>query len=239
MQTKTIIITGASSGLGQVLAYKLAQDNNLILAARNQEILEKMKKDLNSHDNILVVKTDIAQNKDVANLIKQSVARFKKVDLVFHCAGINHKKPFYELKESEWREIFATNTNSVFYLTQNLHKYCKKLEFVYVSSISAQIPTKLYSAYSAAKIASDNYLKAINKEWKALKITIFHPYRLKTNFGSHYEEKYKSPSKHKVDPDLYAEMMIAKIDGDRFKTLFYTLKTWLVRFGQIAGVKTN
>ena len=87
---KVIIITGASSGIGQELAYQFAaQGAWLSLAARNAERLEKVREECQARGGkAIAIPTDVSEQTQFAALIQQTVENYQRIDLLVNNAGI-------------------------------------------------------------------------------------------------------------------------------------------------------
>lgn len=225
---QVIIITGASRGLGRELALELDKiDFKLVLASRSLEDLRKLKKQLRTET--LIVKADVSKPEDVKNLFEQAIKKFGKIDIVINNAGMNYKKPFYEYSEEEYDYLMAVNTKSFFLSCKFAHEYIKEGKIVIISSIAGLFSQKYYSVYSASKHALEGFVKGARKETN-LKFSIFHPYRLDTDFGKNY--KHKSP-KHRLHPRLYAQYVAAKIKGNHLLASYYFIRNHLIWFFKI------
>ena len=88
---KTAIITGAGTGIGKGIALKFAENNfNLILASRNVDNLNQVKKecDLLNNNSSFVIQTDIIDEKSVENLFAESKLKFGKIDALINNSGV-------------------------------------------------------------------------------------------------------------------------------------------------------
>ena len=230
LQNKTIVITGASYGLGASLAQKLAAEKaNLVLAARSADKLQDLAKNLGKKFKIqiLIVPTDVTHGKDIQNLIKQSIKKFDSINVFINNAGINIKRPYFEFSEEEWQQVMDTNTKSVFLAAKYLQPVMKSGQFVTISSLAGFHVSKYYSLYSASKFAVEGYLKGLKREFpKSIRILTFRPFRLKTELHRNYH--VPSPLHHKIDPDLFADFVVAKIKKDYCKTAYYGLRNILI-----------
>ena len=108
LENKTIVITGASRGLGKAIAEKLSKYKmNLVLVARNLDQLNELEKNLDT--NILTVKADVTSEKDIQNLFEQTIKKFKKVDILINNAGVYFRGPINETSLDDWNKIINTN----------------------------------------------------------------------------------------------------------------------------------
>ena len=115
IKDKVIIITGASSGIGEATAILLAQKGaKLVLAARREEklqtIVEKIKE--NSGEAVYFV-TDVTKRIDNQKLVDFTIKTYGKVDVIFLNAGIMPNSPLSALKEDEWDQMIDINIKGV------------------------------------------------------------------------------------------------------------------------------
>ena len=108
---KTAIITGASSGIGKSLSYKLAKENfNIVLASRNFNQLKKIAEEINlSNGTALSVKTDITDIQSCQNLIAKTINEFGQIDYLILNAGLSMWSRYDEIKDI----YFFTNDTSI------------------------------------------------------------------------------------------------------------------------------
>lgn len=114
IKDKVIIITGASSGMGAATARKLIQlGAKVILAARREDQLLVLEKELGN--NAMAVKTDVSIRGDMDHLIKQTIAKFGQIDVIWNNAGIMPLSYFDEGKVDEWDRMIDINIKGVLY----------------------------------------------------------------------------------------------------------------------------
>ena len=125
-KNKTIIITGASSGIGLASAKKFASMGaNVVLAARSLDKLEKIASDLNkkfaAQGSQLIahcIKTDVTKEEDCKNLIDQTVRHFGKIDVLVNNAGISMRAVFKDLDLTVMKSLMDTNFWGTVYCTK-------------------------------------------------------------------------------------------------------------------------
>lgn len=117
IKNKVVVITGASSGLGEATARYLAQHGvKLVLAARRTDRLQKLADDIQqAGGETLIVITDVSKRSDVDKLIQQTLAKFGKVDVLVNNAGIMPQAPLDKLKVEEWDAMIDVNIKGVLY----------------------------------------------------------------------------------------------------------------------------
>ena len=114
--SKTILITGASSGIGQAAALALAStDNCLILVSmKNKEGLENTaKKAKEKGADVLTFSADVSDYEACKSLLAQANEHFGPIDLLINNAGISHIGLFQDMTPDEWQHVMNVNIGSV------------------------------------------------------------------------------------------------------------------------------
>lgn len=172
---ETVLITGASSGIGYELAKIYAKNKyNLVIVARRKEKLEKLKneilKNINSNINIFVVQKNLAKNNAAKELYTEIKQQDIKVDILINNAGMGIYKEFSEYDNNDIvknNEMINLNINSVVELTKLfLDEMIKKgkIQILNVSSIAAFQPGPLMSTYYASKSFVLSFTEAVREE---------------------------------------------------------------------------
>ena len=160
---KTILVTGASSGIGKATAIECSKMGaTIIMTARNEERLHETLSMLEGVGHIT-----IAADLTTSDGIQASASQCDKLDGVVLNAGINLMAPIYFLKEEDVNQVFATNTLAPMHLMQALLKARKinaKASLVFTSSIDALNPDVSSSAYAASKAALTSFMRSCAKE---------------------------------------------------------------------------
>ncbi|CAI0750921.1 Gluconate 5-dehydrogenase [Serratia quinivorans] len=118
-RVKTVIVTGASSGLGFAIARAyLARGYNVVGNARSLERLQAAAKRLGNPENLLLVPGDIALPETATRLFEQAEENFGQVDILINNAGIFMSKPVAEYSEEDVDAMLATNLKGFFYPSQ-------------------------------------------------------------------------------------------------------------------------
>jgi len=163
LQGKTILVTGASSGIGKAIAVACSQMGALVIAnGRNIQRLEETMAGMEGQGNMLFP-ADLTNTNDLATLI----AKLPKLDGVVHCAGIGHRQPAKLLTESEIDRVMNTNFRAAVLLQTELMKG-KKLNkdgsVVFIASAAPQMPSFGNAVYTASKAAIIGYAKCLALE---------------------------------------------------------------------------
>lgn len=155
---KTIIITGASSGIGAAAAKIFAAEGaNVVLGARRVELLEQITKDISAHSGEAVfLAGDVEDSAYAADLVKLAESRFGGLDGAFNNAGVTGDMgPISDMAESNWHKVIAVNLNSGFYAAKHQIPAMRKRgggSIVFTSSfVGHTIGLPGMGAYAAAK----------------------------------------------------------------------------------------
>lgn len=117
IENKVVVITGASSGLGEATARHLAAKGaTVVLAARRKERMEAIAADIEAQGGkALVVETDVTRRQDLERLIEASVTAFGRVDVLVNNAGLMAIAPLDELEVDAWDRMIDINIKGVLY----------------------------------------------------------------------------------------------------------------------------
>ncbi|WP_350284767.1 SDR family NAD(P)-dependent oxidoreductase [uncultured Croceitalea sp.] len=119
MKNKTVIITGASTGIGQEIAkYFIARENNVVMNSSNQENLEKAFEELGSPANAVYLAGDIGKRETGKKLVSLALEKFDTVDVLINNAGAFSPKPFLDVKEEDLDFYLSVNLKGTYYTTQ-------------------------------------------------------------------------------------------------------------------------
>jgi short-subunit dehydrogenase len=191
---KTIVITGASAGIGAEFARRLARDgNNLVLAARRLAELQQIAAEAESlgAPRAVAVAADVSDRAQVALVAKAAVGAFGGFDIWINNAGRGIDKSVLDLTGDEFDEIMAVNTKSALYGSQIAAEHFLERghgHIINVSSFLGRVPLALHrSAYNAAKAALNaltaNFRVELHKRNSAIHVTLLMPGMVATDFA--------------------------------------------------------
>ncbi len=166
---KFVLLTGASSGIGQEMAAKLSVEHRLILNGRNQERLEETLRACSEPGRHLIWQRDLSQVDTLGEDLGTFLALHSATVCGFiHAAAILKILPLRSIGLANAKEMFDTNFFSAMEITTTLMK--KKVNhgglrsIVFISSIASKYGAKGFSAYCASKGALDSLMKALAVE---------------------------------------------------------------------------
>ena len=110
------MITGASRGIGAAIARKFASEGaNLIISAKNEEPLSKMKKELDDEGcDVEMMKCDVSDTESFKNLVQFAIDTFGNVDILVNNAGIARDKLIMAMTEEDWDDVINVNLKGTF-----------------------------------------------------------------------------------------------------------------------------
>jgi len=182
---KTIIITGASDGIGAEIARQLARRHGagvaLVLAARNAAMLEQVAAQCAaSGAQTLVAPTDVSVQAQCVALIEACVARFGRIDALVNNAGRSAHALFAEVENLAWyEELMRINLWGSVWCTHAALPYLQasRGSIVAVSSLAGLVGVPGRTAYSATKFAMGGFFEALRIEMKphGVSVTVAYP----------------------------------------------------------------
>ncbi len=167
---KTILITGASSGIGQATALAFAAfGNRLVLVSRkNKEGLQKTADEATAKGaEVLTLSADVSNYEECKELLHQVSTHFGDVDLLINDAGISHIGLFQDMTPDEWQRVMNVNIGSVMNLCHLVIPSMVRRHqgrIINVSSVWGNVGASCEVAYSASKGAVNSFTKALAKE---------------------------------------------------------------------------
>ena len=121
MKKQTIIVTGASSGIGKGIAkYFLDRGDNVVITSGTADKLEAVYREFGAGDNLAFVAGNISDKKTGEQLVATAVERFGSVDILVNNAGIFDSKPFLEVDEAYLDKFLTTNLKGTYFTTQTV-----------------------------------------------------------------------------------------------------------------------
>ena len=167
---KTIIVTGASKGIGREIAKELATKGNTIIANYNksEKEINELKQELEkSNIKLDVFKADVSKREEAANLVNYTTKKYGKIDVLINNAGISQIKEFTQITDEDWNNMLNVNLNSAFYMSQEVCKnmiHNKNGCIINISSIWGLTGASCEVHYSVSKAGVDALTKSLAKE---------------------------------------------------------------------------
>ena len=232
-ENKVVWITGASSGIGEALAYAFAKQNaKLILSARRTEELERVAATCKlPAENIFILPMDVSKHEEIEAKAQQVQERFGQIDILINNAGLSHWSKIKDMTMDVLKQIMDTNflggaalTKAV--LPSMLDK--KKGQVVVISSILGKIVTHKQAAYNASKHALHGFFDTLRAEYgsNGIKVLIVCPGFVNTNVAKNSLDRNGKPigKNNKMietglDPMYVAEKILLAIQNNKEEIL--------------------
>ncbi len=216
-----ILITGASSGIGEATARLFgAKGYRVVLAARRLDRLEALKAEIErSGGQALPVETDVSSSASIQAMVDKTLATYEQIDILFNNAGFGRTKWLEELDpEKDIAAQVQVNLTGVIQATRAVlpHMIARKSgHIINMGSQAAFVGTPTYTVYAATKFGLRGFSEALRREvgvW-GIKVSVIYPGGVATEFGQHTEAKRKTgittPKALQLKPDDVAAAVLA------------------------------
>ncbi len=209
MSSKVFLITGASTGIGESTARRAVEAGfNVVLAARSTHKLQKLQDEL-GRERALAVTCDVASWESQEELVRLSLERFGRIDVVFANAGFSKGSTFYggDDRPEEWKEMVLVNLFGAAATARlTLPELVKtKGHFLVTGSVVGRI-TSIRNLYSATKWGVTGMAQAIRNEMagSGVRVTLIEPGVVDTPFW----ENLQKPCVAELQPDDIARAVL-------------------------------
>ena len=224
MKNKVIIITGASSGIGESCVYEFFNRGaHLVLVSRTESKLIKLTNKINKQGgSAIYVVADVSQELHCVNVVNKTIEEYGKIDILINNAGISMRALFSDLDLNVFDQVMKINFYGTLYCTKHALKFILKQQgsIVGISSIAGHKGLPARTAYSASKFAMTGLLEALRIEnlQNNLHVLIASPgftaSKIRANaLNSKGEHQVESPrnEKHMMSSELVAKKIAIAI----------------------------
>lgn len=221
IQGKVVVITGASSGLGEATARVLSKlGASVVLGARRADRLKSLVDELTKNGRkALAVTTDVTQSDQVKKLVDEAVQKFGRIDVIINNAGLMPQSLLERLRVDEWDRMIDVNIKGVLYGIAAALPYMTKQksgQIINVSSVAGHKIRPGATVYAATKHAVRALSEGLRQEVKPYNIrtTIISPGAVETELPDSVKDPEASERIRKfyqdiaISPDAFAQAVV-------------------------------
>jgi len=178
LKNKTVIITGASTGIGAELVKTFAKyGSNVILLSRSLDKMNSLISNIKSNEKQILkaYKIDISNEESVKKIFEEINSSYEKIDILINNAGITSDNLLMTMKTNQWTDVINTNLNGCFFCCRAISKKMikqKSGKIINISSIIGEVGNKGQSNYAASKAGIIGLTKSLAKELASRKINV-------------------------------------------------------------------
>lgn len=184
----SVLITGASRGIGRSIALNLADDHDIAVNYRNSsdaanEVVNVIQKD---GGNAIAVQGDVRDPEDVDSMITEIIDEFGELDAVVNNAGIVEPDLTTEINDDQWNRVLDTNLTGAFYVTRAAIPYLEPDgDVIFISSIGGTGGT-VDASYAASKAGLHGLTRSLAREYgdSGLQVNAIAPGPAETDMNS-------------------------------------------------------
>lgn len=248
MQGKVVWITGASSGIGEAMAYVFAEAGaKLVLSARRADELERVKQSCKtSPENVLVLPLDVADISAAEKAFDSVLQTYGQLDVLINNAGLSHWSKINDMSMDVLKRIIDVNFIGGVALTKVVLPHMlqrKQGSIVVVSSVLGKIVTAKQAAYNASKHALHGFYDTLRAEYSSsgLKVLLVCPGFVRTNVAKNSLNKEGQPINkdnamiaNGLDPLYVGKQVLLAIQSGKEEIILAGFKeklaVWVKRF---------
>ncbi|MEB8127717.1 SDR family oxidoreductase [Staphylococcus succinus] len=216
VKDKVVVITGASSGIGEETVSLLSENGaKLVLGARRLDRLEKIQQKIGH--NVSIKKTDVTQPDEVNALIETAYNDFGRVDVLINNAGLMPQSFLEKNKQDEWNQMIDVNIKGVLYGIGAVLPYMRKQKsghIINLASVAGHVVFPGSAVYSGTKYAVRAITEGLRQEEAAvgsnIRTTILSPGAIDTELTDHISDQEMKQGIDEVYKDAIKPDAIAR-----------------------------
>ncbi len=227
MDKQVALVTGASRGIGKVIAHLFAQEGmNVVICSRNENQIRKTAVEIQKDTGNLVVpvKTDVRNHVDVDKLVQSALNEFGRIDILVNNAGVAIIKSLVETTDHEYDTIMDTNLSGVFFCCKSVLPHMIKQKSGYIINISSGAGKTGFanlSVYCASKFGVIGMTESLAEEVSDYGIKVFSvcPGAVATQMQKEFmsNEEFEKRKNQMIQPEEVAQKVLQLVKG-KFRT---------------------
>ncbi len=227
IKNKVVIVTGASSGIGEAAAREFGREGaKVVLAARRVEKLQMLAQEINSTGaETLVVQADLSKLEDIQKLVSQTLETFGRIDILVNNAGFGRLDWLEKLDPvKDIQSQIDVNVMGVIQTTRQVLPVMMKQRsgsIINMCSMAGLVATPTYSIYAASKHAVHGFSEALRREVKpwGIDVSLIYPGGVVTEFNQHAginrKTKASTPKSMLLTAEQVAEAVVKLVRRPR------------------------
>src|SRR5919198_1639348 len=176
MRKKVAIVTGSSKGIGKAIAFAFAfakskEYSAVVINSRKVEEAQQVSKEIKRLGcNSIAIEADVSNERDCTRLVRETVKRFGRIDVLVNNAGIQEDLPLTEINLEEWYKIIGVDLTGPFICSREAVKHMKRQRnpkggcIINISSVHQAIPKPHYVPYATSKAGIEMMTKTMALE---------------------------------------------------------------------------
>jgi len=212
LEDETVIVTGASSGIGAATAEALAAAGaNLALGARSGDRIAALADRLDT--DVIAVETDVREEDAATALIEETVERFGGIDVLVNNAGVGRGSAVEDLSTEKYRQMMETNADGMFFTSRAALPHLRESggTAVFLGSFAGQYPRSFNPVYAATKWWTRGFAKSLSAQaGEDVAVSVVNPSEVRTEFGAEdgesFSERFEPGSV--TEPEEIAEAIV-------------------------------
>ncbi|MBW7674797.1 SDR family NAD(P)-dependent oxidoreductase [Chryseobacterium chendengshani] len=235
MKKQTVIVTGASSGIGlEIALYFLDRGDNVVINSQTESKLQQVYNELGAGENLAMVAGSVADKAVGEKLAKTAIEKFCSIDVLVNNAGIYENKPFLEVTEDYLDRFLNTNLKGTFFTTQSvIPQMQKQKDGVIINIGTPLVYHAIAQSPSTAPISSKGAIHALTLQLAAefgkdnIRVNVVAPGLIRTpmhdesidnNAGIHLINRIGEPEEiaqmvHAIAKNTFISGAIINVDG--------------------------
>ncbi|MEW5764576.1 MAG: SDR family oxidoreductase [Acidobacteriota bacterium] len=217
MDRKVVLVTGATSGIGEAAARELAgRRHTVVLSGRDRARIVALERELSAKGlRVVAIPGDLALETDAREVVAESLKTFGEVHALVHAAGVFQVSRLEDTSSDVFRAVLDANLTALHHLLRHLlpHFYARgRGHVVAIGSVASRRAFPLETAYCAAKWGLSGFLEALRLEGRerGLKVTLVNPGPTATPIWSAYPGK--APLDRMLRPEDVAQVAAFALD---------------------------